>query len=189
MSSKFLLLLGASGVGKSAIIKKLLCLDERFCYVCPDITRPLRCNETDKREVSSAEMDEKKLRGEYIVVNALFGIRYATPRQPIIQALQTGHFPVLDWPVSRMNVMVENFFSRLYTVYVAPPSIDELKNRLSKDGRDLDGSRIANAEDELQRYWLGEFNNVIDSHVVSKTDKIDETVNQIYELFILATKE
>lgn len=188
MNAKFLLLLGVSGVGKSSIIKRLLQTDERFRYICPDVTRPLRCGEVDKREVSSIEMDKKQSHGEYLIVNELFGIRYATPRQPIVEALKSNFFPVLDWPVSRMNIMVENFSNCLYAVYISPPSIDTLKNRLSKDGRDADGARFASAENELKCYWSGEFDDFVDAHIISEDGEINEVANKVYELFILATK-
>ncbi|MBU4010588.1 MAG: guanylate kinase, partial [Proteobacteria bacterium] len=57
MLSKFLLLLGVSGVGKSTLIRELKRLDERFIYISPYMTRPLREGESDKIEVSNEEMD------------------------------------------------------------------------------------------------------------------------------------
>ncbi|MBI2459148.1 MAG: hypothetical protein HYV53_01175 [Parcubacteria group bacterium] len=56
--SKFLLLLGPSGVGKSAIIDELSKFDNRFVYISPYMTRPLRLGEKNKVAVSDEQMDE-----------------------------------------------------------------------------------------------------------------------------------
>ncbi|HBD04983.1 TPA: hypothetical protein DCZ32_00830, partial [Candidatus Uhrbacteria bacterium] len=56
--SKLLLLLGPSGVGKSAIIDELSKLDSRFVYISPYMTRPLRQGERNKIAVSDEQMDE-----------------------------------------------------------------------------------------------------------------------------------
>lgn len=76
--TKFLLLLGPSGTGKSTIIRELRQMDERFIYISPYITRPLRENETDKVHISDQEMDLRKENGEFLTINNLYGIRYAT---------------------------------------------------------------------------------------------------------------
>jgi len=103
--SKFLLLLGPSGVGKSSIIEELLQLDSRFVYISPFMTRALREGEKNKISISGEEMDKMWNRGELLVINELYGIRYATPRLPIVQALAQGNFPVLDWPISRIEAI------------------------------------------------------------------------------------
>jgi len=66
--SKFLLVLGVSGAGKSVIIRELLKLDSRFRYISPFVTRPLRAGEIDKVHMDEAEMLERYKRGEFVVV-------------------------------------------------------------------------------------------------------------------------
>jgi len=69
MLTKFLLLLGVSGVGKSTIIEALRKIDNRFVYISPYITRMLRDGEKDKIFVADSAMDETNKRGEFLVVN------------------------------------------------------------------------------------------------------------------------
>ena len=66
--SKFLLLLGPSGVGKSAIIDELSKLDSRFVYISPYMTRPLRVGERNKVAISDKQMDKMWARGELLSV-------------------------------------------------------------------------------------------------------------------------
>ena len=178
--SKFLLLLGPSGVGKSMIIKELIKLDERFIYISPYITRPLRDGEKDKISVSDLEIDDMQSRGELLVINPLYGVRYATPRTPIVKALSEGFFPVLDWPINRIQVMIEVFPKKLYPVYIAPPSIEVLAQRLAKDNRDLDGNRLESARKELEAFWLGKYKDFYNLSVVSENDDISNIASLIY---------
>ena len=92
---KFLLLLGVSGVGKTSIIKELLKLDDRFIYISPWITRPLRAGETDKVSVTEEDLQRLLSAGEILAVNDIYGIRYGTPKQPIKDAFEQGQFPLL----------------------------------------------------------------------------------------------
>ena len=188
--SRFLLLLGPSGVGKSVIIDELLKLDNRFVYVSPYMTRVLRAGEKNKVAVNNDQMDEMWRRGELLVVNKLYGgIRYGTPRLPIAEALVAGKFPILDWPIDRLEVMTQAFPGQLFVVYVSPASVDVLYQRLSKDERDASGTRLASAEQELQRYWSSEYAGLYDFEVVSEDNKIFEIATEIYTKYLESIKE
>lgn len=63
-STKLLLLLGPSGVGKSSIIRELQATDARFVYVTPYTSRVLRPEETDKVHVTADQMDELEKNGD-----------------------------------------------------------------------------------------------------------------------------
>ncbi len=183
--SKFLLLLGPSGVGKSAIIDELSKLDKRLVYISPYMTRPLRPGERNKVAVSDEQMDEMWRRGELLVINELYGgIRYGTPRLPIVEALATGYFPVLDWPINRLEVMTQAFPSQLFAVYVSPPSIDVLRQRLAKDGRDADGTRLASATEELQWFWSSRYVGAYDYEIVSEDGRVAEIAEAIYSNYL-----
>jgi len=179
--SKFLLLLGPSGVGKSTIIEELIRIDERFTYISPYMTRGLRDGEKNKIPIGNEEMNILWNKGELLVINTLYDdIRYATPRVPIIKALKENRFPVLDWPISRVEIMTESFLDQLYLVYVAPVSIDVLKNRLNIDNRDINGKRFESACSELQAYWSHEYDSIFNLAIVSEENQIAEIAHTIY---------
>lgn len=166
--NKFLLLLGPSAVGKSSIIRSLRETDQRYVYISPYITRPLREAERDKVSVSDSVMDEMAARGDFLKINQIYGIRYATPLRPIQEAFNGGMFPVLDWPVNEIEVMAQAFGNdRLLKVYVFPPSMEELKRRVEQDGRDVDGSRFKAAIEEIRQFQGGTFDSVIDFKIES----------------------
>jgi guanylate kinase len=181
--SKFLLLLGPSGVGKSSIIEELIRLDDRFVYISPYTTRPLRAGEVNKISIGMVEMKEMEKQGKFLVINKLYDISYATPRTPIEEALTTGKFPVLDWPVSNLRIMTSTFPARLFLVYISPPSIEVLKKRLSKDGRDGDGKRLKRGQEELEVYWSSQHAQVYDLEVVAEENMVSSIANEIYKAY------
>ena len=127
---KFLLLLGASGVGKSTLIQELEKLDSRFVYVSPYITRPLRKGEVEKVSVSRDAFNEMENTGKFISVNDLYGVRYGTPYEPIIDAVQRGKFPILDYPISDLETIRGKLPGLVFAVYVFPPSVEVLRERM-----------------------------------------------------------
>jgi len=167
MHTRFLLLLGVSGVGKTTIIKELLKLDDRFVYISPLITRPLRDGETDKVSVTVSQLQTAVDAGEILAVNDIYGVKYATPRQPITDAFRTECFPLLDWPIKRLDVMQEEFGDSLFRVYIEPPSVTELKRRLGQDSRDEGGHRLLAAISELERLWCGDLADKFDLKVIA----------------------
>lgn len=182
--NKFLLLLGVSGVGKSTIVQHLKKLDDKFVYISPYMTRPLREGETDKIPVSGPEMDRMEKAGEFVSVNELYAVKYGCPRKPIVDALEAGKYPVLDWPVDRLEIMEKEFPGRLYKVYIVPPSIGELRSRLAKDSRDGDGTRLRMAETELHEYLAGKYDGLFDYEAVSYTDRESEVAEGIYVSYL-----
>lgn len=182
--SKFLLLLGPSGVGKSSIIEELILLDNRFVYISPFITRSLRKGEINKVSISNKEMDRMSELGEFLAINELYGVRYATPLQPIEQALDSNSFPVLDWPVSRVSVMTEAFPNQLYIVYISPPSIEALQQRLARDVRDIDGQRLRSAQEELEALECLRYSGISDFEIVSEENQVPKIARLIYANYL-----
>ena len=179
--NRFLLILGPSGVGKTDIIKELCRLDDRFVYIPPYMTRPLREGERNKISISDEQMNGMWDRGELLVINKLFsGIRYGTPRLPIVEALVTNKFPVLDWPVDKIEVMKQSFPCQTYIVYVSPPSIEVLRQRLAKDGRDKAGIRLQSACEELEVYWSSGYDGVYDFEIISEDGQMSKIAHAIY---------
>lgn len=183
MQTKFLLLLGPSGVGKTSIIQRLRQLDGRFVYISPYITRKLRKGETDKVSVSDEKLDELVRDGKILVVNELYGIRYATPREPIEQAFEAEKFPLLDWPIERLDVMERHFLGRIFRAYVEVDPAT-LRFRLEQDERDPTQSRLQAGLAELERLRLGEYDRLIDFLIANPNREVDATTQTLYEQYL-----
>lgn len=181
VSTKFLLLLGPSGVGKSTIIRGLRLLDNRFSYIAPYTTRRLRPGESDKIPVSDVDFDILERRGMFLTVNHLYGVRYGTPREPIEAAFRNNLFPVLDWPLNQLQVMEENYPGRILPVYLTPPSIDALQQRLS-DGRDPSAARLTAGVSELLS--VSQAPHSIRYKVINYDGMADATVQEVYRIYM-----
>lgn len=185
MQVKFLLLLGPSGVGKSSIIQRLRQIDDRFVYISPYITRRLRKEETDKVSVSEKKLDKLVLDGKILVVNELYGIRYATPSEPIEQAFATEKFPLLDWPIDRLGVMEGGFPERLFRVYVEVGA-KSLRERLKADARDPTQSRLKAGLAELRKLARGQYDHLIDFRIANPDGSVDAVAKKIYQKYLKA---
>lgn len=184
--NKLLLVLGPSGVGKSSIIEEIRRLDKRFISVPTYTTRPLRIQEENKISISSREMFEMRQRNELLEINKLYGNYYATPILPIINALAEDKFPVLDWPISRLGIMEKAFPGQLYVVYLSPPSMEILEQRLLNDERDINNVRLRRAHEELKAYWSGQYVNLYDLDVISHEGKQTKVAADIFDAYRLS---
>ncbi len=187
--ARFLLLLGPSGVGKTTIIRKMREMDARFVYISPYITRKPREGEADKVYVSNKKLDTLIANGEILVVNELYGIRYATPKEKIEKAFKVGKFPILDWPIDRLDVMQTHFPDHLFRVYIRPPNLTVLKERLRRDNRDPNQDRLKAGISELRRLRSGEYDHLIDYRVVNPPEGSDAVAEMIYKRYLAATDE
>lgn len=171
--------MGVSGVGKSSIIKELFAIDSRFIYITPFTTRPSRGTEETKVSISDQEMNDLWNRGELLSINEIHGIRCGTSRSSITRVLEQNNIPVLDWPLSYLEVIKIAFPFQLYIVYVLPPSNEILQQRLMKEARHLDGNRLQNAYKELEVYKSLP-QKICDLEIVSEENQTAKIAQMIY---------
>lgn len=181
--NKFLLLLGPSGVGKTSIINELKRIDKRFEYISPYTTRQLRDGENDKKSISDETMHQMSNLGLFLTINEKYGIKYATPKFSIRDSIDEGRFPVLDWPIDRLEIMEKEFSGKLLVIYIEPPSLEDLRIRLNCDERDVNGVRFEESARELERLWRGDFEGRYHFRFISKTGEIPLISQQIYNIY------
>jgi len=182
-SRLFVLLLGPSATGKSTLIQELNAqsTDTTFEYVKPIITRPNRPNETDKVSVSDSEFDTMQAKGEFVVVNGLYGVRYGTPLQGITSPLSKGNTPILDYPLDTVRALQRPEYDTL-NLYIYPPSLETWRGRIESSGRNLDG-RLEAGTRELGSLAMAGFNHPdIDVSIVNAEGAAAEAAHDILDV-------
>jgi guanylate kinase len=85
----------------------------------------------------------------------VFGHSYGTPKAPVKTALRSGQDILfdIDWQGARQ--LEPDFGEHLVTIFLLPPSMDELESRLRKRGTDSNAvieDRMRRAADEID-HW------------------------------------
>lgn len=175
------LIMGPSGVGKDAAIRRMRARGVIFTFVRTVTTRPRRPDELDENDYSFISEDEyERLLGHnsFLEHAEVYGYRYGILRSTIQEALDAGHDIVLRIGIKAIGAIKEAFPAAV-TILIAPPTLDELALRLRKRGpeneRNLD-NRVAQARREL------EAGSSCDYVVVNHHEQLDQTVDIILSI-------
>jgi guanylate kinase len=147
-----------SGAGKTTLSRLLLRSDRRVELSISVTTRPKRRGEIDGRDyhfIDSARFDAMVKNGELLEWAEVFGHCYGTPRRPVIKALQAGRDVLFDIDWQGTQQLREKARDDLVSVFILPPTVDELARRLKRraqDSKSVIGSRMAKAAGEMS-HW------------------------------------
>jgi guanylate kinase len=147
-------LAGPSGVGKGAIVARLLtALPDLELSVSATTRRP-RPGEVEGRHyyfVDRDRFDEMIREGGFLEWADIFGERYGTPKEPVERSLARGRDVVVEVDVQGAR-QVRAAVPDAFMVFLTPPSLQELERRLrsrSTETEEQIGRRLAKASDEL----------------------------------------
>jgi guanylate kinase len=147
-----------SGAGKTTISRMLLDADDEIAMSVSATTRPMRPGEHDGKDyhfVADGEFDRMIAENEFVEWATVFGYRYGTPKQPVKDALREGRDILfdIDWQGARQ--LEPDFKGQLVTIFLLPPSMSELEQRLRARGTDsaeVIADRMQRASDEIS-HW------------------------------------
>jgi guanylate kinase len=160
-----LVLSSPSGAGKTTLSRKLLDADPGVELSVSVTTRKQRPGEIDGRDyhfIDAARFEAMIKRGELLEWAHVFGHRYGTPRAPVEAALVRGHDVLVDVDWQGTQQLREKAGRDLVSVFVLPPSMADLEQRLRRRAQDTDEvihARMATATDEMS-HW-GDYDYVV----------------------------
>ena len=153
-----------SGGGKTSLVKALLEREPGMRLSVSYTTRPPRPGEQDGVDyyfVDEARFMALKDAGEFLEHAYVHGNWYATSATWLAREVQAGHDVLLeiDWQGARQ---VRKLISGSVLIFILPPSLAQLEERLRKRGQDPDAvitRRMEAAREEMRH--CGEFDYVI----------------------------
>jgi guanylate kinase len=153
-----LVLSSPSGAGKTTLSRQLLQADPMVDLSVSVTTRKQRPGEIDGSDyhfIDTARFDAMIANGELLEWAQVFGHRYGTPRGPVDAALAAGRDVLFDIDWQGTQQLREKADRDLVSVFVLPPSIPDLRQRLRARAQDSDeviNVRMAKAADEMS-HW------------------------------------
>jgi guanylate kinase len=162
-----------SGAGKTTLYNGLKQFYPEIKLSVSCTTRAKRRGEVPGRDyhfLSQRQFTARRRRGEFAEWAQVHDYFYGTPRAPLDRAVQAGRDILLDIDVQGAR-KIKELYPQAVAVFVLPPSIGELRRRLSARGTD-DGKiiqrRLANAQGEMSetiRYDYYVINQDVDDAV------------------------
>ena len=148
---------GPSGTGKGTICDRLIAnADNNVFLSVSSTTREMRKGEADgvTYNYTTTEKFEKMIAdGEMLEYAKYGGNYYGTPKKAVADMLSVGRNVLLEIEVQGA-LKVKNIFPDAILMFVVPPSMAELKKRLTERGRETDeqiANRLKNARWEFSQ--------------------------------------
>ncbi len=169
-----------SGAGKTTLVKAMVERKPQLKFSISYTTRRKRVNEIEGKDyffVSEADFEKLKAAGELLESALVFDNHYGTSRAQVEEHLASGHHVILeiDWQGAQQ---VRQSKPDCVTIFVLPPSRDELERRLRDrrtDSESVIERRLADALTDMSRW--AEFDYVIIN------DDLDLAVSELESVF------
>ncbi|MCB1789618.1 MAG: guanylate kinase [Gammaproteobacteria bacterium] len=164
-----------SGAGKTSLLRELVPEDERLVMSVSHATRAMRPGEANGVHyhfVTVEHFEQLVGEGAFLEHARVFDNYYGTAEAGVRNQLQQGLDVVLeiDWQGARQ---VRERFSDAVSVFIAPPSIDALRARLSARGQDsveIVERRMRDAQTELSHFAEYDYLVVNDDFAIALDD-------------------
>ncbi|WP_181852815.1 guanylate kinase [Nostoc sp. ATCC 53789] len=152
---KLIVLTGPSGVGKGTLMRSLLQRHPELYFSVSATTRSARPGEIDGKNyyfVSRSKFEQLVAEGEFLEWAEFAGNYYGTPREAVLNQIQSGKLVVLEIELEGARQIRASFPSAL-SIFILPPSFDELEKRIrsrAQDSEEAIARRLLRAQEEIQ---------------------------------------
>ncbi len=170
---------GPSGVGKGTVLKLLRERNDNIVYSVSVTTRAKRPGETDGKDYYFKDFDQFKNmmhNNEFLETAEVYGDYYGTPKKQVLDMLDAGKDVILEIDtVGAVNVKKQ--YPEALLIFILPPSIDELYNRLVGRGTESQEQlslRLNSADAELKS--IKNYGYVVKNEVAEETAEIIDNI-------------
>ncbi len=183
MSGSLFVISAPSGAGKTSLVRALLNINPEINLSVSYTTRAPRAGEIDGKDyhfISRAQFLEMAARSEFLESAEVYGNLYGTSQTWISQETAKGHDVLLeiDWQGAQQ---VRGLFPECITIFILPPSLEALEQRLNgrgKDNAEVIAKRMAAAHEDVSH--VAEFDYVIIN------DNLNEALRELNAVVLAA---
>ena len=167
-----LVISGPSGAGKGTICKALLDKNEFWLSVSATTRQP-REGEIDGENyffITKDDFKERIEKDDFLEYAEVYGNYYGTPKSSVLRMLDSGKDVILEIDIQGALKVKEAFKEGIF-IFILPPSMEELKQRIIKRGSETPESlmtRFKAAYKEINyvsKYSYAVFNHTVDEAV------------------------
>ena len=170
-----------SGAGKTSLVHAVVAILPNVVVSVSHTTRKMRDGEVDGKDyhyVDEPHFQEMIANDEFLEHASVFGNRYGTSKQQIQDQLLSGKDVILeiDWQGARQ---IRQLMSGCKSIYILPPSIQALRDRLQsreQDSDDVIESRMREAVSEMTHFT--EFDYIVIN------DDFDQAREELASIFV-----
>ena len=172
---KLFVISGASGVGKSTVLKLVMEARKDLTFSVSATTRGPRPGEVDGVSyyfITRPEFEERVARGEFLEYDEHHAVLYGTLNSQVLEKQEQGHVILDIEPNGAFNVRAKRPDAIL--IFIMPPSREELERRLRSRGDTSEEQitiRMARADWEMEQSTKYDY-VVVNDQVETCADKI-----------------
>ena len=169
-----------SGAGKTSIANKLITQDEQISMSISMTTRKPRPGEVDGKDyifVSKEEFNQAIKDNQLLEWAEVFGNYYGTPREAVENQLKEGRDVLFDIDWQGTQQLHEKVGNDLVRLFILPPSVNVLEERLKRRGQDEEHivqARMKEAANQIS-HWA-EYDYVIIN------ENLDESLSEVQNI-------
>ena len=153
--SNIFIISAPSGCGKTSLVRELCQTYSFLEQTVSHTTRTIRSGEVDGQDyhfISKDEFIENKKHNKFIESQNVYDNFYGTTYESINEILASGKDAILEIDYKGM-LMIKSKIPSSKSIYILPPSVEELEKRLLDRGLDsgeVIEKRVSQAKDELK---------------------------------------
>jgi guanylate kinase len=175
-----LVISGPSGAGKGTICKELVKRDDFWLSVSATTRNPREGEVEGKNYYFLAKETflERIEQKDFLEYAEVYGNYYGTPKSKVIEKLDAGIDVILEIDIQGALKVKETYPEGIF-IFILPPSMEELKNRIIKRGSETPESLMTRFKSAYK-----EINYVSKYNYAVVNDELDKAVNKIRSIVI-----